>query len=201
MSRTTLRWVLAVIATVAATAVVIAGAVVLLRGGSDTGAETGAAPGPGGTPAQPSAAAPSTAHTRPNCPGTGVGGVELPCLGGEAQAGAPDAEITLVDVWAWWCEPCRRELPVIQQYADAHPETRVVGVHADSAEANGIALLDELKVDLASYQDSDNTFASTLGLPGVVPITLVYRGDTQVAVFPRTFDTLGQLEDAIAGVM
>lgn len=195
MSRTTLRWVLAVVATVAATAVVIAGAVVLLRGGSDTGTETGAAPG------QPSAAAPSTAHTRPNCPGTGVGGVELPCLGGEAQAGAPDAELTLVDVWAWWCEPCRKELPVIQQYADAHPETRVVGVHADSAEANGIALLDELKVDLPSYQDSDNTFASTLGLPGVVPITLVFRGDTQVAVFPRTFDTLGQLEDAIAGVM
>ena len=72
---------------------------------------------------------------RPDCPA----GLDLPCLGGEVAGEAK--EITVVNVWAWWCQPCRAELPVVEEFARAHPEYTVVGVHADGNAANGASLL------------------------------------------------------------
>ncbi|MFL9598941.1 hypothetical protein, partial [Aeromonas veronii] len=72
----------------------------------------------------------------------------------------------------------------------------VVGVHADSNAANGAALLGDLGVDLPSYQDSDGTFAGTLGLPGVIPITLVVRDGEVVEKFVKPFTSAEELEKA-----
>lgn len=64
-----------------------------------------------------------------------------------------------------------------------------MGVHADQNAANGAAFLNDVGVELPSYQDSDNTFAGTLGLPGVVPITVLFLDGEQVAMFPKTFSS------------
>lgn len=170
-----------------------------------------------GDPAQPggSAAAPEDAGAdpvsevvaeRPDCVGTGVAGVELPCLGGTAGQVAADAEpagttATVVNLWAWWCGPCRDELPVFDEFAAAHPEYNVVGVHADPNPANGAAMLNDLGISLPSHQDDENLFAGTLGLPGVVPITVVLVDGEQVAMFPRPFESLAELETAVEGAL
>src|SRR5699024_689904 len=65
------------------------------------------------------------------------------------------------------------ELPYLEEIAQAHPEWNVVGVHADRNAGNGAAFLNDLGVDLPSYQDDSNLFAGTLSLPGVIPITLL----------------------------
>lgn len=192
-------------AAVVLTAAVITGVVVLLRGGS-TGAEHTVSEASGtasGVDSAPDSAGIPGAEQRPDCPGEGVGGVRLPCLGGRAGAAAlPSAtDVTLVSLWAWWCEPCREELPLLQGYADAHPEVQVVGVHADANAAAGVALLNDLGVRLPSYQDSEGVFAGQLGLPGVVPILLVYRGGEQVGMFARPFASASELETAVAGVL
>ncbi|AGF71057.1 hypothetical protein A605_00195 [Corynebacterium halotolerans YIM 70093 = DSM 44683] len=74
----------------------------------------------------------------------------------------------------------------------------MVGVHADAYPANGVEMLDSLGVDLPSYQDGDNTFAGTLGLPGVVPITVLAVDGEQVAVFAQTFRSVEELEQKVA---
>ena len=125
--------------------------------------------------------------------------MELECLGGGYAP--PSGEVTVVNVWAWWCEPCRDELPVLAEYAAARPDVTVVGVHADASAAKGAALLTELGVDLPSYQDSTNAFAGTLGLPGVIPITLVFRGGERVGVFPEVFHSAAELDAAVSGVL
>lgn len=194
-------------AAVLLTAAVVAGAVVLLRGGG-AGAGSGAGGADSSAASSGASSAPEIpgAELRPDCPGAGVGGVELPCLGGQpGPAGAAGAAggtgVTLVSLWAWWCEPCREELPLLQAYADAHPDVQVVGVHADANAAAGVALLNDLGVHLPSYQDSHGAFAGQLGLPGVVPILLVYRGGEQVGVFARPFASASELETAVAGVL
>ena len=103
----------------------------------------------------------------------------------------------MANVWAWWCGPCRDELPYFDEFAAAHPEYTVVGVHADRNPGNGAAMLDELGISLPSYQDLDNTFAGTLGLPGVIPITVVFDGDEQLQMFPRTFESAAEIEEAV----
>lgn len=143
-------------------------------------------------------ATPAPVPPRPACPAGGVGGVELPCLGAEGAGDAGvDKQITVANVWAWWCGPCREELPYFEEFAQAHPEYNVVGVHADTNAGNGAALLTELGISLPSYQDADNTFAGTLGLPGVIPITVVFDGDNQIAMFPRTFTSAEQIYQAV----
>ncbi|ALC04780.1 thiol-disulfide isomerase [Corynebacterium deserti GIMN1.010] len=137
---------------------------------------------------------------RPDCVAQGAAGVELPCMGGANGSGNDQA--TVVNLWAWWCEPCRAELPVFDQFAQAHPELNVIGVHADQNEANGAALLDDLGVNLASYQDDSNLFAGTLGLPSVVPITVIVNPQgAVVGTYPTPFESVEQLEQAVSEVL
>lgn len=193
------------VAAAVAVAAVAAGAVVLLRGtGEDSGAGAGAqGEATSGASADVGASQQVPgAEQRPDCPAGEVGGVALPCLGGASSSKSPDsAAVTVVSLWAWWCEPCRDELPIIDEYAREHPEVQVVGVHADPNEARGVALLNDLGVGLPSYQDSSGAFAGQLGLPGVVPILLVFRGDERIGMFPRTFSSQAEIADAVAGVL
>lgn len=142
--------------------------------------------------------APDNVPQRPDCPAGPVAGVELPCLGGDmGDAKATDEGISIVNIWAWWCEPCREELPYLEQVAESHPEWNVVGVHADRNAGNGAAFLNDLGVDLPSYQDDSNLFAGTLALPGVIPITLlVVDGEVQER-FIRPFTSAEEIETSV----
>lgn len=138
---------------------------------------------------------------RPDCPDVALP-VELPCLGAERHSAERESEYTIVSLWAWWCEPCRKELPLFDELAEKHPEYTVVGVHADKLAANGAGMLDELGVDLPSFQDESNLFAGTLGLPGVVPITVVLDSEGEMVGFlPKPFEDYGEFEADIANII
>lgn len=136
---------------------------------------------------------------RPTCPTSTIGEIALPCLG--ATSGNTVKDITIVNLWAWWCVPCRTELPLMQRLAAENPQWDVVGVHADQDAARGAQLLTDMGVNLPSYQDANNTFAGTLGLPGVVPLTVVFRGSQQLGVLPRAFDNYNDLTAAIGELL
>lgn len=153
---------------------------------------------------------------RPECPepapgvtGTGpLAGVTLPCLGAEHQgeidvAAALAGKPAVVNVWAWNCAPCREELPVLEEWAAANPDVRVVGVQAATSESRGSALLEELGVEtFVSYQDGFDAVGPALELPRVVPITVVLRADGTVAeVMPRAFDSVEEFDAAVRGAL
>ncbi|MCZ9309948.1 TlpA family protein disulfide reductase [Corynebacterium uberis] len=166
----------------------------------DSPAATGGAPGVGSGVASQEESWDVAAQ--PACPGSSIAGVGLGCLGpqgvgGEASAG----KVAVVNVWAWWCQPCRAELPVMEEFARQHPEWTVVGVHADVHGAAGADLLTDLGVALPSFQDPDGSFAAALGLPKVVPVTLVVRDGKVLATLPRTFASPAELEQAVRGAL
>ena len=89
-----------VVAIVLVTVAVIAGAVVLLRGGgADVAQETSISNGP--APAEGDAVRQFIpgAEQRADCVAGGVGGIDLPCLGGETVPGK-HADVTVVNLWA-----------------------------------------------------------------------------------------------------
>ena len=87
--------------------------------------------------------------------------------------------------------------------AKSHPDWKVVGVHADKNAANGAAFLNDVGVDLPSFQDPDNSFAGTLGLPGVVPVTVILRDGEVVKQAAQPFTSAAEIEktveEALAG--
>lgn len=137
---------------------------------------------------------------RPDCPAPTVAGVALPCLGESAVLSQQVPEWTVVNLWAWWCGPCQEELPFFVALRENHPDLAVVGVHADTSAAKGAAFLEDMGLALPSYQDDNNLFAGTLGLPGVIPQTLVLRGGEVVATFVQPFATYEELEAAVQEV-
>lgn len=137
-----------------------------------------------------------------------LAGIELPCLTsgkgetadlGQALAGKP----TVINVWAWWCEPCRAELPHFDTLAQEHPEWNVIGVHLDKKAQAGADFMDDLGVKtLPAYEDSNHTFDTATELPKVVPITLVYNPDgTRAKMYPQVFREYEDLEDAVESAL
>ncbi len=63
--------------------------------------------------------------------------------GGEVALGAAAGQPTVINLWATWCPPCRRELPMLAAAARANPGVRFY--FADQGEDRGTvqAYLDE----------------------------------------------------------
>ncbi|MBV7294479.1 TlpA family protein disulfide reductase [Corynebacterium sp. TAE3-ERU12] len=136
----------------------------------------------------------------PNSP---LVGVKVPCLGtdqepidlAEALAGQP----AIITFWAWNCVACREELPVLEEWSRANPDITVVGVQQSTSPARGAALLRDLGVGLPSYQDSADVTGPALGLPRVLPVTVIINADATVAaILPSAFTSTADVDAAVA---
>ncbi|MFO6505039.1 TlpA family protein disulfide reductase [Corynebacterium freneyi] len=198
---------IAVILAVVGTVAVLWFAVSQTMGGDD-GTVTGAA-GEDELVEEPVAPRPDCPEPAPGAAGSGpLAGVTLPCLGAEHQgeidvAAALAGTPAVVNVWSWNCAPCREELPVLEEWAAANPDVRVVGVQAATSEARGAALLEDLGLEtFVSYQDGFDAVGPALELPRVVPITVVLRADgTVAAVLPQAFDSADEFDAAVRGAL
>ncbi|HET9874504.1 MAG TPA: TlpA disulfide reductase family protein [Mycobacterium sp.] len=199
------RWTIAVVAVVAAA--LIAGLVVELRR-----TEPPTPTGPVGAEHDGSGAALAEPRRRADLPSCSAGldgdgptalrGVIVEC----AADGAPvDAARMLagrrvvLNLWAYWCVPCRAELPAMAEYQRlAGPAVMVVTVHQDENEAAALALLADLGVRLPTLQDGLRRVAAALRVPNVMPATVVLTADGSVArILPRAFADAGEIAAAV----
>jgi thiol-disulfide isomerase/thioredoxin len=105
--------------------------------------------------------------------------VELACLGsGPARpVNAGDGRPTVINLWASWCAPCVREMPLLQSTAQrAGDGVRFVGIATQDERASGAALLEATGVRYDQYDDPDGAVRSAVRAVGL-PVTLVYDAE------------------------
>ena len=130
--------------------------------------------------------------------------LELPCVGapGTVPLAAPgDGRPALVNVWATWCAPCVREVPLLQEAAvRGGDRLLVLGVLHQDTPANALRFAEDPSLGF------DQTYASVVDDDGVVlrrfgsgpPITLFLRADGSIAHVERgAVDSMAELEELL----
>lgn len=112
-----------------------------------------------------------------------------------ALAGRP----AVLNQWAYWCGPCAQELPAMADYRRrVGDDVTVLTVHQDENETAALLRLAELGVRLPTLQDGQRRIAAALGVPNVMPATVVLRADGSVAkILPQAFTTADEIAAAV----
>jgi thiol-disulfide isomerase/thioredoxin len=98
------------------------------------------------------------------------GGVDLAALRGPA----------VVNLWASWCPPCRRELPVLERFARRHAgAVHVVGVVSEDAREPAAALATDLGLGFPHLYDREGALMRAMRR-GALPVTLFVDGQGRV---------------------
>jgi cytochrome c biogenesis protein CcmG, thiol:disulfide interchange protein DsbE len=122
----------------------------------------------------------------PTDPGTPIAGLHatvLPCLtdpGRAVSVAAVHGRPEVINLWASWCDPCRREAPLLEAAHQAAGE-RVLFLGVDSREDRTRALrfLAASRVTYPQVFDASAAFARQLGVLGL-PYTLVVDASGRV---------------------
>ncbi len=108
--------------------------------------------------------------------------------------------VTLVNIWATWCLPCREEMPLLEQLQQEYGADglRVVGVSIDRGDADAKVkeFIDNVGVTFTILRDPRNTFARTFRTSGVPETLLIGRDGELVFRWKGPLD--GDPEDRAA---
>lgn len=91
-------------------------------------------------------------------------------------------KVVLLNIWATWCHPCRKEIPVLEQLHrdNAARGFEVIGVSVDAAgeEAKVAAFAREMGMTYPLWHDPDERVSSTFLAVGVPATYLIDRRGT-----------------------
>jgi DsbE subfamily thiol:disulfide oxidoreductase len=143
--------------------------------------------------------------------GSGVAASEepLPRLAGETLDGErldartyADGRVLVINVWADWCDPCRREQPQLVRLADRYDEDRVrfLGINYQDDRDAARAWVRTYGVPYPSLYDPWGRSAAELGFPALPDTYVVDReGVIRWVVFGET--NAGELTTLIEDVL
>jgi thiol-disulfide isomerase/thioredoxin len=209
---TSTRFTIAVVAVVLGLiGALIAGLVVELRHATPPTATSPVTPGREhrGADTDTALAEPRKRADLPPCPvgpadggSTALRGVIVECAADGAPVDAARVVAghrVVLNLWAYWCVPCRAELPAMAEYQRrAGSDVLVVTVHQDQNEVAALGLLAQLGVRLPTLQDGLRRVAAALRVPNVMPATVVLAADGSVArILPQAFANAEEIAAAV----
>jgi cytochrome c biogenesis protein CcmG/thiol:disulfide interchange protein DsbE len=145
-----------------------------------------------------------TAAALQPCPsglGPDLPDLRLACLGGGqpvALRAAPAATPTLVNLWATWCGPCVREVPVLVAFARrAAGQVAVVGIDTEDEPAQALTFAGQYAMHYPSLVDPEGTVLRAYG--GGPPVTLLLDASGRVVYTHRgELHSLAQVDALVA---
>jgi len=124
--------------------------------------------------------------------------------GGTVSDGDFAGKAMLVNFWATWCAPCRREMPVLQEASERHGETlAVIGIALDDP-GPVAAFIAEHGIDytiLHGQGDVLDTQRAWGNAAGAMPYTVLTDADGIVRWRHYGEVTEEELAEALAGVI
>jgi DsbE subfamily thiol:disulfide oxidoreductase len=134
----------------------------------------------------------------------------LPRLSGETVDGDDldagsyaDGSVLVINVWANWCDPCRREQPQLVRLADRYEDegVRFLGINYQDDRDAAKAWIEEFGVPYPSLFDPSGRSAVDLGFPALPDTYVVDRAGTiRWVVYGETDERelAGLIDDVLA---
>lgn len=90
----------------------------------------------------------------------------------------------VLNFWATWCGPCRKEIPEFSRFQQSHPEVQVVGISVDQGmpTAQLQASSKRLGIDYLVLHDGTDAVAGPLYGVSNLPTTVVLHPDGSIKV-------------------
>jgi cytochrome c biogenesis protein CcmG/thiol:disulfide interchange protein DsbE len=96
---------------------------------------------------------------------------ELPVLGGKGQGEIADyrGHWVLVNLWASWCVPCRREAPLLDRFARRYRDSnvRVLGINVQDNSDDALAFVRKYGVAYPQLRSVGDERSAAFGSTGV----------------------------------
>ena len=86
----------------------------------------------------------------------------------------------VLNFWASWCVPCRKEMPTLQEVSEeVQDRIAFVGVNHQDSRGEAVAFLDDTGVDFPAGYDPEGATATAYGLYGM-PTTVFISPDGRI---------------------
>lgn len=120
----------------------------------------------------------------------------LPCLGGDGEVTLADIKgPAIVNFWASWCGPCRKEMPVLEDFHEAYgDQVELVGVAIDTYPAAAADFAADKGVTYPSLLDGCGEIEeSELALGRGLPQTVFVAEDGSIERHSGEIVSVGEL--------
>ena len=160
--------------------------------GNETVQTTGEEPQTTGETQQTTNAAPAIGSE----PGQRLGDFTVERIGGASfTLSEQRGRFVVLNIWATWCGPCVAELPILEEFANTHPDASVLAVHASLITEDVEQWLAQGSCSLDFAIDQDGTVSNLVGASTMLPHTVILdRNGTVLYNCPGSI-TAALLED------
>ena len=92
-------------------------------------------------------------------------------------------QVTVINVWASWCAPCRAEAPLLQDFSIKYPQVQFAGILTRDNLSSAKAFYENFELTYPTFID-DALLIGFRGsiIPNAIPTTLIIDKNGKVAV-------------------
>ena len=92
-------------------------------------------------------------------------------------------QVTVINVWASWCTPCRAEAPLLQDFSIKYPQVQFAGILTRDNLSSAKAFYENFELTYPTFIDDAllTGFSGSI-IPNAIPTTLIIDKNGTVAV-------------------